>query len=122
MYNNIIDIKLQISFASNTIDDVRKFYKLNKDKKSFSVLKEFESSYKIVNSQFKSSNTKLKFNNNDIEINTYENEFEQVIVNILNNSHDVVLNKLKNESFFPLVEINILELNNKIRIKIVNNC
>lgn len=38
LYNNIIDIKLQISFASNTIDDVRKFYKLNKDKKSFSVL------------------------------------------------------------------------------------
>ena len=64
----------------------------------------------------------LNINDFDIEIDNYENEFEQVIVNILNNAIDAKIIKEKATKFKAYIDIEIYKENNSIFISIFNNC
>ncbi|MDZ7817686.1 MAG: PAS domain-containing protein [Aliarcobacter sp.] len=89
----IKDAKLQIDYMSQTIDDFRNFYKPSKEKKLFNIKESIRQSSKIVNASLEKNGIKIGNFGEELEIDSYENEFEQVIVNILNNAIDAKIVK-----------------------------
>ena len=118
----IKNAKEQIDFMSQTIDDFTDFYKPAKDKKVFSIEQVINKSLSIVNAPLAKNKIKTTVKKVDAKITNYENEFEQVIVNILNNAVDAAKVKNKNESFSPVINIDITKDEKNVQIKIFNNC
>ena len=120
--DSIKSAKIQIDYMSQTIDDFRNFYQPAKDKKVFGIKDSITRSSKIINSLFERNNISLEIKGIDIQINSYENEFEQVIVNILNNASDAKLIKAKKEEFNAKVVIEVYKEEEFIVVSISNNC
>lgn len=118
----IAQAKLQIDFMSQTIDDFRNFYQPNKDKVDFDIKGAILEASKILSTPFEKSGILLEINSKDVKIHNYKNEFQQVIVNILNNAYDATLIKQKKEKFKPKVSIDIYKDLYKVHILIKNNC
>ena len=122
MHDSIKSAKVQIDYMSQTIDDFRNFYQPTKDKKYFDIKDSIKKSSKIIQALFERNNINLEIIGSDVKINSYENEFEQVIVNILNNASDAKLIKAKTIKFDAKVLINISKDDEDITISIFNNC
>ena len=118
----IKDAKLQIDYMSQTIDDFRNFYKPSKEKKIFDIKESILKSSKIVHSSIEKNAIKLDILGESLSIDGFENEFEQVIVNILNNAIDAKIIKSKTMKFDAKIEINIYKEDKNILISIYNNC
>jgi len=102
----------QIMFMSKTIDDFRNFFRIDKKKELFSVKKSIEEIKNMLEAQLKSHNIKLTIMGDDFSINGLENEFKQVILNIINNAKDAIIeNKIRDG------KIEIVLQNNKIIIR-----
>jgi PAS domain S-box-containing protein len=119
---NINAIKIQINYMSQTIDDFRNFYQPTKDKNLFVLKESIETAAKIVTTQYEKEDILLTIAGDEIELFSYENELQQVIVNILNNAKDAAIEKRKTESFTPKVNVSIRKVNNNAIIDISNNC
>jgi len=100
-------------FLSQTIDDFRNFFKPKKEKEKFYIKDAINKSLNIVNSKFKNRNIQIIKNIDNIEIMGYENEFIQVMMNILNNARDVLEEQNINERF---VFIDVLMKDNQLMI------
>jgi signal transduction histidine kinase len=107
---------------SQTIDDFRNFYKPSKEKKLFNIKESIIQSSKIVNASLEKYGIKFEIFGEDLQLDSYENEFEQVVVNILNNAIDAKIVKSNSEKFDARIEINIFKENDNIVISIFNNC
>ncbi|CAI8195087.1 MAG: Sporulation kinase A [Arcobacter lacus] len=118
----IKNAKEQIDFMSQTIDDFTDFYKPAKDKKVFSIEQVMNKSLSIVNAPLEKNKIKTIVKKIDVKITNYENEFEQVIVNILNNAVDAAKVKAQDEGFRPVINIDITKDEKNVQIKIFNNC
>ena len=117
----ICDTKLQIDYMSQTIDDFRNFYQPTKDKVKFDLKESINSCIKIVETQLEESRMKVEVLGERTQIISYKNEFQQVILNILNNANDATLIKRKKENFDAKMSISIINENNKIKILLENN-
>lgn len=108
-----------INFMSETIDTFQNFYKPSLKKRNFSVYDAVVKAYKIVDATFDFNDIKIEINlEKDKEIFANENEFAQVILNVLNNSKDIFKNReIKN----PKVSIKIDVEDNKSKILICDN-
>jgi PAS domain S-box-containing protein len=113
--------KLQINYMSKTIDDFKDFYKPSKDKKVFNIEEAIAKSHKIVQAGFEHNNIEFNVSGDYAEVNSYENEFEQVIVNILNNTIDAAILIKEKVEIVPQVNVNIQKAE-KITVEISNNC
>jgi len=82
-----------IKFMSNTIDDFRNFFRIDKVKIKFSVREKILHTIKIVQNDLNKYNIKLTINNEDFFSYGFTNEFQQVILNIINNSKDALIEK-----------------------------
>ncbi|MGB5793355.1 PAS domain-containing sensor histidine kinase [Poseidonibacter sp.] len=122
LHESIASTKVQIDYMSKTIDDFRNFYQPTKDKKVFNIKESIVQCSKIVNSSFERHNIKLEISGEDVFIDSYQNEFEQVVVNILNNASDAKIIKAKKDKFNAKVIINVSSNNNLITTSIFNNC
>ena len=80
-----------IQFMSKTIDDFRNFYRIDKVKESFSILKTIKTVVKMQKAQLNHHNITLKISGKDFNINGYPNEFQQVILNIITNAKDAII-------------------------------
>lgn len=92
-----------IEYMSNTIDDFRNFFIPKKDKENFNLEASINSVVNILSSAFSSNHIKVDINiDNKIFLNSYLNEFQQVILNILTNAKDILVEKnIEN----PLIKI-----------------
>jgi len=108
--NNFVDKnKKTIMFMSNTIDDFRSFFKVDKEKKDFKVKEATLSVIDMQLSQLKSYNIKVNVIGNEFLYHGFQTEYQQVILNLVNNSKDAILeNKIINP------KIDIVIKNNKI--------
>ncbi len=118
----IKDAKLQIDYMSQTIDDFRNFYKPSKERKLFDIKESILQCLKIVHASIEKNKIKLNILGEPLSINGFENEFEQVIVNILNNAIDAKIVKSQTIKFDAKIEINIFQEDENIVISIFNNC
>ena len=86
--NNIVE---QTHFLSKTIDDFRDFLKPNKKPDTHMLSEIVDGTLNIVEKSLENNNITLeKSFENDIEITTFRNEVIQVLLNIINNSKDVM--------------------------------
>ena len=116
------DAKLQIDYMSQTIDDFRNFYQPNKDKIKFDLEESIKDCAKIIETQLEKSNLFLEIVGDKVQLFTYKNEFQQVILNILNNANDAAIIKREKEEFAPWIKVHIKKLKDIVEIKISNNC
>ncbi len=96
-----------LEFMSHTIDDFRNFFMPKKEKEEFYICDMIDSVMLIVSSSLKNNNIKVNINiDKDIKLKTYLNEYQQVVLNILNNAKDVLIERqIKN----PMIKINAYE-------------
>ncbi|MCV6608002.1 MAG: ATP-binding protein [Campylobacterales bacterium] len=83
-----------IEKMSGTIDDFRNFFKPNKKKENFNVVESIKNSIGIVEDILKSNDIFIEkeFDSNVI-VSGYQNEFSQVILNLVSNAKDVLIEK-----------------------------
>jgi C4-dicarboxylate-specific signal transduction histidine kinase len=108
-----------IDYMSHTIDDFRNFFMPKKDKETFLLNNAVESVITILSSALSSNKIKITINiDKNLKINTYLNEFEQVVLNLLSNAKDVlILNKIDK----PNIKIFARENENDISLFIHDN-
>ena len=83
-----------LEFMSHTIDDFRNFFMPKKEKEEFYLIKMVESVMTIVSSALKNNNITVTIDvDENIKLYTYQNEYEQVVLNILKNAKDVLIEK-----------------------------
>lgn len=94
--DNVIDTKSQeaetlLEYMSKTIDDFREFFMPKKEKKEFYIKNAIDAVMNIIGATTKHRNIKIEIDvNEDEKINGYKNEFEQVILNIITNSKQIL--------------------------------
>lgn len=106
-------------YMSNTIDDFKNFFAKDKEKISFEILEQINSTVNIISSSLKIHDIKLDI---IIQKNTvmsgYKNEYSQVLINIINNAKEVLVQrKIDN----PKIKITITENRSDIITKIEDN-
>lgn len=116
---NMKTINDTVQYLSKTIDDFRTFFIPNKEKKQFNVNKILEKAFSLVSSQFKNKNIHIIKNIDSLDIFGFENEFLQVVINILNNSRDALEknNTIKEKYIF----IDVYKKDDYITISIKDN-
>jgi signal transduction histidine kinase len=101
----IIESNKQIEYMSNTIDSFRDFYNPSKQKEYFSVESALNNVLSIVASALQSAKISITTEiQNDFNLYGNKNEFEQVLLNLINNAKDALIErKIQN----PQIEIYI---------------
>ena len=105
-------------YLSDTIDDFRYFFKPQKDKTKFSLVKNIEKSLSFLEATLKENSIKVEFDYEDIDIIAYETELIQVFINIINNSKDAFIEKKIEDR---VIFISIKKFPNRILIEIKDN-
>ena len=104
---------------SNTIDDFRNFFSVEKSKNKFKVKETIEKALSLVSVQFHNKEIHIIKDIEEICIDTYENELIQVIVNLLNNARDELIKK--EDSQPRLIFIKSYEQNNQAILEVTDN-
>jgi signal transduction histidine kinase len=96
-----------INFMSKTIDDFRNFFRTEKTKNDFSIIKSIENSISILKPQLDNHSISIKVTGDDFITNGIENELQQVILNLINNARDAILdNNIENGQITVDIEKN----------------
>jgi PAS domain S-box-containing protein len=119
------DSMVQIQYMSKTLSDFRNFLKPSTKKKLFSISKSLNEINEIIGKQVFYSNIKMNFNykNKDEEllIYGYENEFKQVLLNLINNAKNKIVEKNLNTHKKGTININIQRCINYNTIEICDD-
>lgn len=86
-----------ILFMSKTIDDFRNFFKIDKEKKEFSARDAIFQTLSLQRAQFKNSNIHAEVEGEDQKLYGFKGEFQQVLLNIINNAKDAILEQKREE-------------------------
>ena len=90
--NQLEEIITQVNYLVETIDELNNFYKLEKEKSDISINQLIQSTISLNDSIVEKYNIKFHFKNNqDLSYSLYENEFKQVLVNLIINSKDAFI-------------------------------
>ena len=112
------NISNHTQYLSNTLDNFRNFFKPDQQKKEFSLYQSLDRVLEIVSDHINSSNIKIIKDISHFNIKTTENDFMQIIINILNNAKDALIaSEVKNKLIF----ITIHTENNHAIITIKDN-
>jgi PAS domain S-box-containing protein len=117
-------INSTLQYMSKTIDDFRNFFKPSKERVEFNILSSIEAIVSITMEQLKNNNIELNITTEDksIKANSYQNEFKQVIINIVNNSKDAILkNREKGLVQAGRIDISVKEHMGYVVIEICDN-
>lgn len=88
------NIVSKIDFMSETIDDFRNFYIPSKKKQMFVVCASIKVIERLFKGVFEKANIQLNIHSHDhFQVYGYPNEFQQVILNILNNARDIFIER-----------------------------
>jgi len=108
-----------LEYMSHTIDDFRNFFLPKKEKEKFTLKLAMDSVMTIMSSTL--SNNKINITicvDNNLILNTYYNEFKQVLLNIITNAKDVLIKK---EIESPWIKIYTEDQIDKIILYIEDN-
>ncbi len=108
-----------IIYLSETIDDFQSFFKPNKKQERKNICELVERGTNFAKPRLNVAGIELLYScNKDIYVLTYPNEFAQVIINIINNSIDVLLERNIEK---PTIKVSIEKHDHTIEIKIGDN-
>jgi len=80
-----------LQFMSKTIDDFRNFFRVDKEKIDFDIKEKIENTLTIQSAQLKEYNIEVILKADTFITNGFPGEFQQVILNIVNNSKDALV-------------------------------
>ena len=112
-------IQKQLNYMSKTIDDFRDFFIPSKRKVNFSIEKAINHVYDMMSPQLKSHNIEVEIVAQRVIVSGYQNEFKQVIINIINNSKDAILSKKRKQGYIHIMVTSLEE--KKVMITITDN-
>ena len=93
IFNESLDnITETTKFLSETIDDFQNYIKEDKLQKEFNILNSIEKVLTLMKGSFVSSFIIVESKLEEIVVNSYENELNQVLLNILSNAKDALKN------------------------------
>lgn len=108
-----------LEYMSQTIDDFRNFFKPNKQREDFNIDKSIKAVLNIIGTTLNTHNITVNQNiDKALIVNGYENEFEQVILNMISNAKDALVNRSIKE---PVINIDAYSKNEKAIISIEDN-
>jgi len=108
-----------LEFMLKTLDTFQKFYTPNVSKADFSITEAIESALQIASASYKDNKIKVEVNRMaDIRVFGCENEYAQVILNILSNAKSVFVRR---GIVSPKVIIDISEDGGKSKVTIKDN-
>ena len=114
--NNILDY---VKHLSETIDDFRNFFRSETTKEPTNIDELIKNLLRIINDHFASKNIEIKTELNcNCVIELYGNELKHAILNILNNSRDVLMER---NIKYPVITIKTYMKNEKAIIEIEDN-
>ena len=100
--------KKTVAFMSQTIDDFRNFYQIEKDKTLFDIKAAVQSVIDIQSATIEHHKIALTFTGKSFFYHGLHSEYQQVILNIINNAKDALVeNNIQN----PIIKINMNEGN-----------
>lgn len=120
MDNNIQEAMKAILQMSQTIDDFRNFFRVDKEKQKFLVRKVVDRALSIVSSVMDNHNFQVKIEaDEEVTATGYQNEYAQVLLNIISNAREAgrernILN--------PFVFLHITNENDRSVLYIRDNC
>lgn len=93
----------QLDHLLSTLDEFRSFFRPNKEKEVFNLVKSIDSILLLIRDEFMGKAITFKVDGDDsIELYGVENEFKHIILNILNNAKDAFI---ENETTFRMIDI-----------------
>lgn len=114
MQKKVTEADVLIEYMSHTIDDFRNFFMPKKEKEYFCLYDSVQSVMNILSSVLKENHIVVNINiDRNIKLNTFLNECEQVILNIISNAKDVLIHeKIENAqiNIFALEDENVVKL------------
>ncbi len=112
-------VSRNIHFMSSSIDDLRNFFRPDKKAESYSLKKAIDKAVSILSVAISNRGIELQIESEkDIEIHGFENELQQVILNILNNAKEVLIEKAIQD---PKIVLKMEEKENSAVITIEDN-
>ena len=119
------DSMIQIKYMSKTLSDFRNFLKPSTKKNLFSISKALNEIQEIIGKQIFYSNINMHFNyinkNEELLIYGYENEFKQVLLNIINNAKNKIADQNLPINEKKRIDINIERCTNYNTIEIIDD-
>jgi len=94
--------KKTIMFMSQTIDDFRNFFRVEKEKVEFGVKEATKSIINMQSAQLKEHNINLELSGDNFNYFGLQSEYQQVILNLISNAKDILLEKKINN---PVINI-----------------
>lgn len=117
-FNTLEKVDEQIEFMSDTIDNFKDFYKTNKIKNNFTIEKCLNDILNIIGTVLEHNNIEVIIKNDDIEIYGIQNQFSQVLLNLIVNAKDALVEKKIKQ---PIITIKIYQENSHKIISIEDN-
>ncbi|MEA3354043.1 MAG: cache domain-containing protein [Campylobacterota bacterium] len=120
MEKSITKSKTLIKKMSSTIDDFRDFFRVDKQKAPFNIKQAIEETIELLDASLKNNNIKVDISTlkDTSEYIGFKNEFEQVILNIINNAKDSLT---QNNISDPVIEVTCYEKDQHIFVEIADN-
>jgi len=119
------DSMVQIQYMSKTLSDFRNFLKPSTKKVLFSIKNSFDEIFEIIGKQIFYCNIDVAIvydkNNSTQNIYGYENEFKQVLLNIINNAKNKITEKEKKQDKRFKITIKVQSNTQNTIIKIIDN-
>ncbi len=117
-YDSLDKITETTQFLSQTIDDFKNYIKDNKVRKEFNIARSIEKVLSIMKASFVNGFITVEKNLENVIIDNFENELNQVLLNILSNSKDALKNIKEDERY---INIKAYKKEENIFIEIVDN-
>ena len=111
------NIKSSTQYMSDTIEDFSNYFSPNKKQTSFMIEETFKKALKLMGSRTKDIDITIN-SSTDVWVNSYEKEFQQVILIILNNAID---NFESSSTADPKIDMLIKEHNEIVILSIYDN-
>lgn len=108
-----------IEYMSHTIEDFRNFFMPKKEKEEFLITDSIQSVMTIIGSALKENNIVVNIDvDKEAKLNTFLNEYEQVVLNIISNSKDVLI---QNRVIKPTIDISLKKESDAMTLMIQDN-
>jgi len=119
------DSMVQIQYMSKTLSDFRNFLKPSTSKTLFGIRKSLDEIFEIIGKQVFYSNIILSINyesqDENILLFGYENEFKQVLMNLINNAKNKIIDKNGSSGDKGNITINVTSNNKYNTIEIIDD-
>ncbi|WP_228126540.1 cache domain-containing protein [Candidatus Marinarcus aquaticus] len=108
-----------LEYMSHTIEDFRNFFMPKKEKEEFLIFDSIQSVMTIIGSALKENNISVNIDvDKKAKLNTFLNEYEQVVLNIVSNAKDVLI---QNRVINPTIDLFLKQENDAMILMIQDN-